>query len=146
MKILRNIVAIQIAMMVVLTSGGLTIFLNLCGCTQVTTISVLSNSSSCCGMASTYDAETYHHDTNILSEEGCCKTLISYQKLGETVTPATIAPLFSTAVTILPSFSPAEPISRTVATWYVEPPPLLRSGRQLILFLSNPKILSELKG
>ena len=143
MKIIRNIVALQVALMIILTSGGLTIFLSLCGCTHEANVSVLSAPDACCGMSTSCDSEKAAVPINSIGAESCCKTIVSYQKLNETVVSASISPIFTTVAVQLPNMLVEKPSDEISVAPSTNPPPILRSGKELILFLNNPKIPSS---
>ncbi|SDD12080.1 hypothetical protein [Williamwhitmania taraxaci] len=143
MKIIRKIVAIQMAIMVALTSGGFTVFLNLCGCTQEVTLSILSTPEACCGTQLLCDTESNSTHGNLIGEENCCKTITSYQKLSETTAPCSVAPIFADVTTLLNGITHDEPSSNKIEVTSIKPPPLIRSGKLLVLFLNNPKIPSH---
>ena len=146
MKIIRNIVAIQLAIMIILTSGGLTIVLNLCGCTHEANVSVLSAPNACCGMSTSCDSEKVAVPSNSIGEESCCKTIVSYQKLSETVISATVSPILTAIVVQLPDILVEKPNNQVSAASCTNPPPILRSGKELVLFLNNPKIPCSQQG
>ncbi len=143
MKIIRNIVALQLAIMVALTSGGFTVFLNLCGCTQESTLSVLSTPKACCGTQLSCDTESNATHGDSIGTESCCKTITSYQKLSETTAPSTVAPIFAVFFTLLDSITIGELDNNEIEAASIKPPPHIRSGKQLVLFLNNPKIPSH---